>query len=730
MLIYQEARPSFIVRRVKRFRTGKCPYTEPHTQRAYAKKVKNDVREIWVYDGNVVIGRIIELTCNTRPKWGLKNDDRYAVQMNSKYGFCNISPDSSNHEVIGYAPTVIQAKQIAEKKMLETWAAIVERDAERQEAPTRKLLNPAELTYGDNEDFYPTPLAVAGRMLAHVVWRETRTEGKHDTKIVDVVETILEPSAGKGDLLDALLMFADRHQYDFGWHSTASNPMWGRSPEKTRELVDVIESDPNLQNILKGKGYRVVDDDFLTFRSHRKYDLILMNPPFSEGDRHLMKAISLVQPYGGQIVCLLNAQTIRNPYTELRGTLLQQLSKYKAKFEYIKGGFRKAERRTDVEVVIVSVRIPAPPARSHILEHLKKAPEYTGENEPTALAVKGDWIHGLIQEYNFEADFGVRLLREYQGYVDYVSPNATKYNNGALIEVAIGGSKTAFVNTETINNYLRSLRLKFWNKLMRHPKLEETVGKLTSAMYNEYTAKIDSMKDYEFSEYNIRALILDMMGQLNQGMKDAIIGLFETLSSQFSWYPASENNRHYYNGWATNKAHKVGMRAIVPMNGFAAEYSSKTLDTYHIHHELSDLERVMDFLDRGETAFHYNLQLRVDEAEATGSTTVETTYFTAKFYKKRTCHITFRPEAQHIVDRLNIFASMNKGWLPPYYGKVRYEDMDEEGKAAVDSFHAATCPSGKKADTYQLPAYSEVCKNPNKFLTTVDGGSSLLMLGA
>ena len=39
-----------------------------------------------------------------------------------------------------------------------------------------------------------------------------------------------------------------------------------------------------------------------------------MNPPFSEGDKHLLKAINIMKN-GGQIVCILNAETIKNPYS-------------------------------------------------------------------------------------------------------------------------------------------------------------------------------------------------------------------------------------------------------------------------------------------------------------------------------------------------------------------------------------------------------------------------------
>lgn len=40
-----------------------------------------------------------------------------------------------------------------------------------------------------------------------------------------------------------------------------------------------------------GKEHRVVFNNFLKFETFKKYDLILMNPPFSEGAYHLLKGV-------------------------------------------------------------------------------------------------------------------------------------------------------------------------------------------------------------------------------------------------------------------------------------------------------------------------------------------------------------------------------------------------------------------------------------------------------
>ena len=55
--------------------------------------------------------------------------------------------------------------------------------------------------------------------------------------------------------------------------------------------IDCVEIEPELRAILKAKGFRVVHDDFLTLHTYKHYGLILMNPLFSVGVRHLLKAI-------------------------------------------------------------------------------------------------------------------------------------------------------------------------------------------------------------------------------------------------------------------------------------------------------------------------------------------------------------------------------------------------------------------------------------------------------
>ena len=101
----------------------------------------------------------------------------------------------------------------------------------------------------------------------------------------------LEPSAGKADIVEVIR---------------------GKSGYSRRK-VDCIELSPEPNAILQDKDFRVVGSDFLDYAGVCYYDAIVMNPPFSNGDEHLLKAWDFL--HDGEIVCLLNAETLNNPFT-------------------------------------------------------------------------------------------------------------------------------------------------------------------------------------------------------------------------------------------------------------------------------------------------------------------------------------------------------------------------------------------------------------------------------
>lgn len=76
-------------------------------------------------------------------------------------------------------------------------------------------------------------------------------------------------------------------------------------------------------------------------------------------------------------------------------------------------------------------------------------------------------------------------------------------------------------------------------------------------------------------------------------------------------------------------------------------------------------------------------------------------------YKKGTCHIEFTN--LKLLDKLNIYGSQRKGWLPPTYGKKAYSDMSSEEKSVIDAFQGEeaynqvmACPTSYIIETKQM----------------------------
>lgn len=596
---------------------------------------------------------------------------------NTEYIVNAIIGDDDRGDYLGRASTIAGAKKTIRDWYREHSAAVA-----AAAAANSRTADLRRLPSFDNSGFYPTPSKLAGKMLSCVDWNG--------------VFSILEPSAGKGDLADAVSAFARNYRnsrrISFNENDT---------------YIDCIERDSDLAALLRGKGLHVVHDDFLTFRSFKQYDLCIMNPPFDNGDEHLLKALSLMER-GGQIVCLLNAETIRNPYTNRRKVLVQNLHEHNARIEFIENAFRHAQRPTDVEIALVYVNIPRKENTSDILFSLRRASENSAENsEQTGYLASADWLQNMIDGFEFEAKLGEKLINEFAALRPYMDPG--KDYGEPLLSLKVGNRNTGN-NATMLNSYLFGLRAKYWSNLLRRPELTD---KMTSAMRQDYSSKVDSLSEYDFSRYNIETVMREIAHQLSRGVEDSILDLFDTFSAKHSWYPECENNIHYYNGWATNKAHKVGMKVIIPANGCCADkWKNEKLDTYRVNSLISDLERAMNYLDRGETSFRMPVDRAVRIANMNDMNKADFTYFTCTFYKKGTCHIKFKPEASRIIDRLNIFAGQKKNWLPPTYGKKHYADMTAEEQAVIDDFQGAD-------------SYEKTISDPSMLITS---GSALVAL--
>lgn len=185
--------------------------------------------------------------------------------------------------------------------------------AETQRAIRAKEI---QLTNAKIEGFFPTPKPLVDRMV--------------EEADIQPGETVIEPSAGKGNIADVI-----KEQYP-------DNPL------------DVVEWNASLNELLGEKGHNVVGTDFL--QTSRTYDKIIMNPPFEKGQDidHIRHAYSLLND-GGRLVCIMSeGPFFRNDKksTDFRewldevGGVSEQLPE---------GTFKSSERSTGVNTRIVVI---------------------------------------------------------------------------------------------------------------------------------------------------------------------------------------------------------------------------------------------------------------------------------------------------------------------------------------------------------------------------------------
>lgn len=144
-------------------------------------------------------------------------------------------------------------------------------------------------------------------------------------------ENVLEPSAGKGDILDAI-----REKYG------------------DTVKLSACEVNTKLSEFLKLKGYKVVASDFLTLAD--KYDKIIMNPPFENGKDidHVLHAYSVLKK-GGRLVAIMSEGVFFRKFKKdiAFREFLFETNAYVS--EKIEGAFKKAFNQTGIAVRLVVI---------------------------------------------------------------------------------------------------------------------------------------------------------------------------------------------------------------------------------------------------------------------------------------------------------------------------------------------------------------------------------------
>lgn len=547
--------------------------------------------------------------------------------------------------------------------------------------------------FSDNPDFFPTPRAIVRRMLAKL----TNKDAKY----------FLDPSAGKGDIADVIKNPCTWEEFE-AEHPEYERLSGGRarrsfSPERDQRVcVDVIESYPPLVQVLKGKGYDVVGYDFLTYAGVSYYDAIIMNPPFSEGAKHLLKAFSFL--HHGEIVCLLNEDTLKNPYTEERRDLAKIIAEF-GDVEYLDDCFSTAERKTDVRVAMVylkKVAVDDAPDLWATETTSEKAYNVEFDGDVTMLALR-DNLGNMEKWFDLANQHwikGIEHIRKAQLYMDQ---NKVKDYGGNREEDFKKILELALTNVHTCRaEFLRRHRRLAWTSVFRQMEFERW---LDSKQQDKFLRDVERDSTIPFTAENIRATLENVFQSRKRLFDESVANVFDALCSHAvenasgPVMPASlKNSWSRGEGWKTNDNFKVNKKLIFPYGveydqhlGFHMPYNGNARTIY------SDLDRILCVLDGRPFDKCHTVGQALEQAcrsvrteTTSGGWKFESEYFCGRFFKKGTVHLVWKRE--DLWENFNKTAAQGKKWLgedtQQYRPKKRKAEPDwycsEHGHKFVD----------------------------------------------
>lgn len=438
-----------------------------------------------------------------------------------------------------------------------------------------------------NPDFYPTPPEVAAEMLDPLDLR-----GK----------TVLEPSAGKGDLARECIA---RGAHEVLWCETET------------ELRRIIHG---------GKRLYQLCADFMQVQAENvsHIDLIVMNPPFSADERHILHAWEIAPP-GCEIVALCNWNTVEGHYRGLQLQLAKLVEAYGSK-ECLGECFADAERPTRVSVGLVRLTKPG--------QRVSGADEFDGFFlGPDELEAQGqglipyrrsrDIVNRYVEAcriYDEQVAAGVRL----QGVLDGF------FGKELGLQVTMEGAPVAR------NRFRKELQKAAW----KHVFAEFLPAQMaTSQLAKNINAFVEKQSRIPFTERNIYRMLQIVAGTQEQRVDRAVEEAIDSLTKH------TAENRYGVEGWVTNSGYMLNRRFI---RAYMAEPSFSDpsmvrVKTYGSQSdEIRDLIKAICFLTG--RPFEEVAQPERGDNLYTPGLWYDWGFFRFRPYKKGTVHFEFKDE--------------------------------------------------------------------------------------
>ena len=467
--------------------------------------------------------------------------------------------------------------------------------------------------FTDNSDFYPTPEEVINTMMI-------------GENIIGKV--ILEPSAGSGNIVRWL-------------------------KENGAGEVIACEKDKRLQKLLASEC-QLLAEDFLSVTAEQvsHIDYIVMNPPFSEGIRHIRHAFEIA-PAGCTIVALCNSTNLEKTWNSDYVTF-QELVKLYGNSEYIGTAFGTAERKTDVGISVVKLYKEG--------EADEEFADYMFSNEEDML--EANETEGLVQ-YNVVRDMVNRYIYAVKLF-DETMAASKKINEVARFDDETGGFlPIEFVivdhNRKVVQvsrqQHKKQLQRYYWRIIFRKLNMEKYA---TNGLREQLNRFIEKQVEVPFTMHNVYQLLNMVIQTTGQRMDKALLEAFDLICS------LSAENSTAGEKWKTNANYMVNRKFIVPyMTSYDARWPRDYVTLSYSSNETKviDVVKALCYI----TGTNYDsirpLNGLIYESKIPYGQWFEWGFFRVKAFKKGTMHFEFLDEA--VWAKFNQAVAKQRGWVLP-----------------------------------------------------------------
>jgi hypothetical protein len=423
-----------------------------------------------------------------------------------------------------------------------------------------------------------------------------------------VNNVFLEPSAGKGDIVEYLL-------------------------KNEAKAVLACEINEDLKKILQTKC-NVIESDFLSLTSDKisHIDCIIMNPPFSADERHILHAYDIA-PASCKIIALCNYATIENPFSNSRKQLLSIIENY-GSVENLGDCFSDAERKTGVNIGLVKIQKAGS----------KYKDDFHGffmEEDPEDPQSYG------IMSYNAVRD----LVNRYVEAVKIFGELLTVKSRLSNMTGSFFGGDIGINTTLTYDGYKKELQKAGWKFILNQMNLTKYTTKGVREDINKF---VEEQTQIPFTMKNIYHMIDMVIQTAGQRMDKAILEAFDRITSHH------HDNRHSVKGWKTNSHFLVGKKFILPNQiNPEKEYGYKSTSYRSLKNSydgtITDFEKALCYItgEQYEETKYMGGKVQNVEGIITVNTSInnnlyaewyESHFFKYKGYKNGNMHYEFKSE--------------------------------------------------------------------------------------